>query len=156
MLDLIYKIRKGISNIIKWFPVIWNDRDDHYIFVYILLHYKLQNMEKFFRSDSTWSANPEKRADEIRIAKNLAKRLSDSSHLENATLFHDKKYEWFNPFEHFEESKTHPGLKTLLDDPNKERDNSFKRCCDHSNYMEKQDIECLFDIMKNKITHWWD
>lgn len=87
-----YNFRRGMSNIIRWIPVIWGDEDFDYEPLYNLLYHKLKFMEEFYRSDYTWSAGALKTANEIKIAKNLAKRLTESNYLQNAFIEHKKIY----------------------------------------------------------------
>ena len=48
-------------------------------------------MEKFFNSEFTWSADKEN-GSEIKIAKNLVKRIMNDNYLENALTEYHKKY----------------------------------------------------------------
>jgi hypothetical protein len=44
-----YKIKqffKRISNLYRWFPIIWNDRDWDYYFIYEILKQKLKHVEQ--------------------------------------------------------------------------------------------------------------
>ncbi len=144
-----------IKNVFRWLPIIWRDQDWDKHYLYTILYFKLKNMEEFFRSENTHIAEAENIAKEIQIAKILAKRLADEVHLENAIMWHDKIYE--RP--EFEEMfKDIPGSEYSLyvGDPDKERGESFYKCCRHSDYMEQRDKEYLFDHMKKKINRWWD
>lgn len=64
----------GIRNCIRWFPVIWTDRDFDYGYLLDIMDKKLKYMEKFFRSGKTWSEGSEKRANQITA---LRKRIED-------------------------------------------------------------------------------
>ena len=35
-------------------------------------------------------------------------------------------------------------------------DNEFRKCGEHSDYMETQDLTYLFSILKKHIRSWWD
>ena len=89
--DFYYNITQGISNIFKWGKVIWNDRnwDDGYIFR--ILYFKFESMEKFFNSDKAYSARAKKDAKRIMTAKNLCKRIVENNYLSNALIDHNKK-----------------------------------------------------------------
>lgn len=39
---------EGIRNLIKWFPIIWKDRDFDYVFLLLVLQKKLEFMRKSF------------------------------------------------------------------------------------------------------------
>ena len=68
-------IPTGITNLIKWSPIIWNDRDFDQAYMYEMLRFKLKNMEDFFYSDRTWCIGSERRAKEIKICRILLDRI---------------------------------------------------------------------------------
>ena len=148
LINKFYSIIESIQNIIRWFPIIWQDKDFDFGYVYRILYFKFKNMEEFFRSENAWSANSIKDANRIKVAKNLAKRLSESNHLENAMMFYNKKY----------------GDKKIMTIENgwvvwtkdKKMMDAFEKCGKHSEYMEKQDKEFLFDYLKKYSDRWWD
>lgn len=74
-----YAIMGGISNLIKWFPLIWKDRDFDHGYLYDILYFKLGEMQKFFESDNTWSANANEYAKQIKGCKELLRRIMNES-----------------------------------------------------------------------------
>lgn len=151
--DIYYNIKHGIPNIIKYIPIIWQDRnwDEHYI--YSLLYFKFSDMEKYWRSDNVWSANKDKTAHQIMIAKNLCKRLIDDNYTENALKPVEDKYgklKW-----HFEPSEI-KGYTSMVFDETLEESKARSRAYKHSEYMEKQDINYLFRHIEKYIRGWWD
>jgi hypothetical protein len=154
MINKIKSLYKDIKNLIIWIPVIWNDRDWDEKFMLQILHKKLDKMEKFFRSDKAWSANSNKKAHRIMVAKNLCKRLIKGSYLENATIEYDKKYDGVDIEDIFKDLPN--GFREYIGDANKKRDNAFDKCCDHSIYMENRDWNLLWDIIKKHGNGWWD
>jgi hypothetical protein len=115
LINKFYIIIESIQNVIKWFPVIWHDRDWDHSYFYNILHFKLRNMEEYFNSEYVWGANALKDAKRIKTARILVKRLLEDNYWENA-----------------------------------------KEDLHHSIYMENQDREYLFDLMKKYINGWWD
>jgi hypothetical protein len=148
----VYNIIQGIKNLIYWFPVIWCDRDWDYNYIIVLLYHKFRRMEKFYRGDKVYSANSLKTAKQLSVVKNLCKRLSNSNYLENAMYCHDKKYEEYD----FEFESLGNGWSKLIPDPNIQRSKSFRKCGNHADYMEKQDLDYLFKYMRKHIQKWWD
>ena len=47
------KIKVGISNILWWFKVIWNDRQYDFEFIYVIELRKIQRMIKWWSSEET-------------------------------------------------------------------------------------------------------
>lgn len=146
-------IKDGIQNIIKWFPVIWNDKDFDQYYIYKILETKLTHMEEFFRNDA-YSVKADKEAHRIMIAKNLAKRLANENYLTNATIEYDKLYGDKDLFD--SEPTDNPKFSRLINIATKHQNNMFDRACKHSEYMKKQDKDMLFDIIKKNIDAWWD
>ncbi len=136
-------------------PAIWRDRDWDYYYLYNILYYKLKHMEEHFNRDNPTIVNSKQYAKQIMVAKNLAKRLRDNNYLSNALYWHDKKFNEVN-FNDLISKEPVNGYYIYIGDQNKGRRDSFKICCEHSDYMESQDKEYLFEYMKKKINWWWD
>ena len=86
-----YNIRYGIKNLIKWFPVVWKDRDWDQIYLYKSLHFKLKNMEHLHRTNAHYIGS-EKEAHNIRVCKLLLERLIDDVYYDKVFMQHDKKW----------------------------------------------------------------
>lgn len=154
---MISKIVTGIKNLIQWIPIIWNDRQWDYYYFYKILYYKLKFMEEFWKSDEPVSAKAEKTAKQITIAKNLAKRLMENNYIDNALMWHEQKYpDYLDKALNFEPYKDNLKLYILVDKNPIDEKKSFEKCCEHSDYMEKQDKEMLFDLLKKYVNRWWD
>lgn len=147
---------KKILKIIRWLPILWKDVDYDADSIYRLLYYKLKFMEEYFNGDNTWSADAKKCAKQIKIAKNLAKRLMDDNYLSNSLVEHEQRYpnylEIGSSMEQIEGSK----LYKLIDKNSEDERISFRKCCKHAEYLRKQDINYLFDYLKKYIEDWWD
>jgi len=74
-----YAIMDGISNLIKWFPLIWKDRDFDHGYLYDILYFKLGEMQKFFESDNAWSADAKEYAKQIKECRKLLYRIMNES-----------------------------------------------------------------------------
>lgn len=145
---------KGIKNVVDWLPIIYNDRDWDHQFIFIILHKKLHNMEKFFDSDNVWGAKAKDSAKEIKLARILCERIIKHEYLSNATIRYDELYgdKEFMTLEKVE-GKNYSRVK-FTDDKNQQ--DMFDRACKHSDKMEKQDIEYLFGYLPKHIKKWWD
>ena len=67
-----------IKNLIRWFPVIWNDQDWDSEYTLDILLKKLEHQRDFFLSKDTHLANSWETADEIDIAISKLRRTRDS------------------------------------------------------------------------------
>ena len=156
-----YSVKRGIKNLIKWFPFIWNDRDWDYCYWIEMNYQKLKSMEYNIRHNS-YHVGSDKTADNIRKAMLALKRLREDDYLHNAMIFHDKK--WGKSDFRFEPCNDGTGCSTMeIDVENatteklkEQESNERRRCYRHSEYMKKQDLEYATKIINKYLFHWWD
>lgn len=158
-----YDIPYGFKNLIRWFKIIWNDRNWDYCFIYIILHKKLDLMEKHIRKHSNHTTS-KKDADKIKKCVLVLDRLIKDEYFDMAFIEHNKK--WGNSRMVTKdviiegESKLqcydviYPNVKT--EDDKKQQLKDFKRSIERENALKQQDIEFLFEVMKRNIQTWWD
>lgn len=152
----------GVRNIIKWSPVIYQDRQWDFTYLYDILRFKLNEMQKFFDSKQAISLDSEKRALQMRKCIRLIDKLSKD--------VYDEKYhrqleqKWGELQWKFEPIEDRPGFNRLImhreniktpEDEEQER----KELLEGMKKAEKerqQDLEELFSIIKKNIHTWWD
>jgi len=151
--NLIYKIKK----IFYYLPIIWKDTDYDYESIYEILYAKLKRMEKIWEDDTAiWSyVRQDKDRQSIKLAKNLCKRLCKEEYLLNALIPHNKKYENSFRIESFKRVENENGTYSTFVKSTPEEDKSFTKCCNHSDYMRKQDVNLLYNILKKNESKWW-
>jgi len=153
-------IKYGVRNLIKWFPVIWNDRDWDFFFIWTILHKKLELMEKEIRVNGHHKNNI-RDANQIKLCVNLLKRLIDDQYHENVFIHHEKKWgkshmKW-EPTEDPELQSLHIIRDNVNTDEEKEQETKeFQRLSPKVEELRQQDINHLFDYMKKHILGWWD
>lgn len=156
--DIYFSTIRGVRNLYEWFPIIWNQREWDYHYVYQLLHKKFELIEKHMKSDNcVASVNQDRYIKQVQVLKYLLKRLIDNDYLDNAlTRYHERYGDDFSLFDHFEDIDEKPGFKRYIDKtpPNqkKERKRAYKHCDD----MEKQDYEYFFKLFKRNLQNFWD
>lgn len=90
---LYYDLKYGIKNLIRWFHVIWNDRDWDFVFMFALLEKKFQLMEESFEEGGKFVVGCDKQIKRFKICKEICRRLKDDWwYHENTFMFHDKKW----------------------------------------------------------------
>lgn len=151
-----YKTIYGIQNIFIWLPVIWRDRDWDGHYVYEILYKKIADMEKHHQKYNPF-VNKEKTLKRLRIARLLLKRITEHEYFENSLLPVERKYgDWpleTDPF--FEPEPTEHGTYRLFDGRSKEHEAAWSRAMYHSMYMEKQDKDMLFSLLRKNLDRWW-
>ena len=148
MLSHLRSFKTGIHNLIKWFPTIWFDRDwDHY-YIYSIWYKKFDNMEKFFNSDKSWTAESEGIAEQIKEIKLLCKRLMEDNYLEEAMLQFDEKYGEIELFKIVDNKLEYNAKEETLSEYRK-----YGKLADRN---REDDKEMLFDLLKKNIDNFWD
>ncbi len=73
-----YDIPRGMGNIVRWVPIIWNDRDWDWAYLAIVMEYKLRRMsENFSQGHHVGSA---KDARQCLVAAELLRRLNEDNY----------------------------------------------------------------------------
>jgi len=152
-------IKYGVLNLIKWFPIIWQDRDwDHY-YLYVILKYKLKRMEKL-HIDYGHAMCSEQTATQIKLCVNLLDRLIKDDYDERAyKKYYEKwgrsKFDWISIDDEYSSLKiTNEKVKTKEDKEQETKE--FRRASKHEGQMRKQDVKYLFNYMKKHVEGWWD
>ena len=122
----------SVKNLIRWFPVIWNDGDGDESWMFLILKFKLECM---YEALGTWYKDTPDHDKNIRTCILLIDRILAEDYGMWAVSG------TFIPFViHVE--------KTLAFDKN-----SFHNYID---YMMKQDLRLLFHLMEKHVCTWWD
>jgi hypothetical protein len=162
---------KGIKNLIRWFPVIWKDRDWDQAYLYSILQKKLEHQLAYWQDGKT--QGHEGMESDIRYMKiciELIKRMKDN-HYEMIEFdkFNEK---WGDPIIEWEpvteDSRAFDPESELqlfeMVDRNQERlsgeelkqYNIEKRgYIDKGYHMDNKARNLLFNIIKNRIGYWW-
>ncbi len=161
-------IKIGFKNIFKWWMIIWQDRDFDYFYMEELIKFKLESMEKFFRSDDVHILEAKNIADEIREAIDILDNLINGKYEEDAYKEYYDKYPidkdfLKNAFEPCEEEKERievglPARAYILksEKQTQEQNDLFKRSTNDAENKRQELRNKLFDILNTKSPGWWD
>lgn len=132
----------GVFNIVRWFPIIWHDRDWDQEYLYIIVHKKLEHMEKFFRSEDTHIKGAKEVADEIKEAKDLLFNKFKTVHTDKVDYDID---EFISLDEHrFNVDRENENYKAWMTEMSAAEE------------QESKDMKTAFEIIGNKSEGWWD
>jgi hypothetical protein len=86
------EFKVSVKNLIKWFPIIWKDRDwdDYYIFE--VLKFKLKNQAKY-TSDCDRHTRSELDAKRMRLCVKLIDKVSDEFYSSEHMDYHETKWD---------------------------------------------------------------
>lgn len=146
--------KQGIKNIIKWTPLIWNDRDYDWNYLMRMLEKKLRSMSELHKSHG-YAESSEVTAEELLFASFLAGKIAKEDYTEEA--FGDKKYLIEKNQMVFEPLNNASGSSRikfvgLLDEERKELMRLYKL----QDELLDRDMGLLFDLMKKRLRSWWD
>jgi hypothetical protein len=165
---------KGIKNLIKWFKVIFNDRDwdDHYIWE--ILKFKLKNQANYIGKHNRHESA--KRDVEIMMTcVKLIEKIQDQYYITEYTNYYNTNIS-------FVDSINHPGYKEMVEELIKDDiDSYYKKYFKTYNYVLSTKDKLIFDnvsslgialnishtnhnkakkllfkILENNIESWWD
>lgn len=164
---------KSVSNLIRWTPVIWKDRDWDHRYIYDILKFKLQNQSKYIGNSNIHTRS--KRDVEIMMTcVRLIEYVSDEFYECEPLDYYESEYNFIpcseNPrlseleiieksnryHEYFE--KYPRQYKLALNEtkwPYTERnDKTIAMWISHQNQKRAQDL--LFRLINENIRRWWD
>ena len=148
------KIKVGISNILWWFKVIWNDRQYDFEFIYVIELRKIQRMIKWWSSEET-TTEKELILRDLRICEYLLKviigEIDYTTIIESITPSTEYSYR-LNYYINNHYINTRNG-KRFLKVPKKIDENYWVYLNDL--YIEKC-RNLYYLIRKYRIETWWD
>jgi hypothetical protein len=148
----------GTANVIKWFPIIWNDKQWDYHYIYKILYKKFEFIEKHMQSDQCIrSVNQDKYIKQVQVLKYLLNRMINGQYLENAlTEYHKKFGDNLDLCGFFEDHPDKPGCKIYVDKRPIAQQKQWQQASKHSDIMRKQDFDYFFYLLKKNIENFWD
>ena len=155
-------IWKGIRNLIKWFPIVWKDRDYDHSYIMYTLRFKIQNtadyIEKHKRYEG-WERDVERMRLCLRLFDALEKDIFES---EYNNYYETRGYvdeRGFYQQEVLRDDldtylKKYPNYYRKLSDKDKERSVWAAIMISHARQQRASDL--LFELIKRNIYFWWD
>jgi len=149
------KLKYGIANLIKWFPVIWKDRDwDHYFF-HKMMQQKLIHIEKFFREHGN-HIRSEADAKDVKFCINLLERILEDEYEEKAFAPHDKKWGKVSMDVGKNGLVSFNRDKVLTEEEKEQERKEFQLCNGRAYKSRMNDLEYLYNYIAKHVTSWWD
>lgn len=142
-------------NLIRWMPIIWADEDFDFGYLIRVLRFKIEKMDKFWKSGNTYSANGDRVSRQLAICKTILRRLEEDDYcryeFDEIDRVHGKTKIVRTPVEGL------PGHTRLefvdrTDTKRKAISRAFKRARE----IKRADMDLLFSIMNKHLLNWWD
>jgi hypothetical protein len=163
-----YKVKqffRNIHNLIRWFPIIWKDRDwdDHFIFE--ILKFKLKNQAEYINKRGI-HLSAKRDAEKMMLCVRLIEKIQDEYYGIEYFDYHKSELK-------FIDSESHPGLYEIEEEYISEHfDDYFKKYPRIYNQVKTEDRhktafniarineerahKLLFKILEQNIRRWWD
>ena len=169
-----YKVYYGVKNLIKWFKIVWKDRDYDDSFIFDVLKFKIENTAKYTEKRK-WFVGWEHEVSRMRLCVKLIERIQEEYYGMEYMDFEETKYK-FVPVEgkdlggeSFYEMKSEV-VKDELEDYFKKYPKTYKNIIkkngsDVSNHYVAIQIgrhnhekakQLLFNTLNKHIERWWD
>lgn len=141
--NFFYSIKRGIKNLFIWKKVIWKDQDYDSQFLINIIIFKLNKMEKFFRSNniSTTKEEAEEVANEIMRTRQL---LIDSTEKDYSIEINPNINELISQLFPFSDQENLSNKQEIYD------------CLNLADEYSKRDQKLAFEIILKNLDNWWD
>lgn len=165
--DFFWNLIYYIKNIIKWSPILWNDRDWDYKYIYDTLSFKIKCTSKYTEKRNTFVSCEEK-VREMNICVKLIDRI-------NSKYYEDEYFNYFDIKMNFKEIPNDDKYKeidfeTIRDDLNSyfhKYPNSYKRAIFKSSNKQQTAMimgferhekakRLLYKLLSKNLEGWWD
>lgn len=132
----------GIKNLIKWFPIIWKDKDWDSGYMYEMLYHKLNFMHEYFsQSNILEETTNEKIIKELLIAKIYCERIADLK------PNYDSYVSSTSTDDIFTDPRQDPSFRELL---------ALKADVKHNDELEQYQLEFFHNFLIKHSKSWWD
>ena len=157
-----YDLKYGVQNLIAYFPLIWQDRNWDYRFLYEMMNKKLERMEHNIRTYGH-HVNSIKDANQIKECHEIIKRQMEDDYY---GIYFEKEFveKWGESDSFFTRVKDRDNLcqwnhdyekaKTALDKEIAQKE--WFELIKKAEVIKQKEKRKLFRIMSSRIEHWWD
>ena len=139
---MLRNIKRGISNLIVWFPIIWKDRDYDYAYILDILKFKIQKQAKSILKNSNYDGSKSD-VQKMNLLVELINRFQND-YYELEWLDYEQDYsEYFKKYQRQFKILNNPE-KPLGKIAHNIALNNHKRC-----------KELIFKLLSENIQKWW-
>ena len=157
---------RGIKNLIKWFPVIWKDRDWDYYNTLSILKFKLQQQSRYIESAKMfigWGCVVR----DMNLAVKLIDIISDDKYSDEMHEYYESKFEfiptdetkkWFS----VETTEIYNNLQAYFDKypkiyaKYKDKGDKYYVAILMSGHLQEKAKRILFKMLDYKLLNWWN
>lgn len=146
-----YNVKNGLRNFWKWRKVVWNDRPWDYVYIFKALRFKLDETQRCI--DGTFVGADEEAA-KIRSLIDAIDRILEDDYVKEEYEEMDRKYGKLEMI--FNDDNTITTTRKNLKEEDKETERKETlTLAELEAERRQQDINFVFDTMKDDIQRWW-
>lgn len=171
----------GVKNLIKWFPIVWKDRDWDYHYIFEVLKFKIKKQAKYIDKKNRFE-DSKRKVEIMNVVTKLIQFEQDEMYSLEYMKYHKTKYFFVETDEEFENNKTYEWKSNQLsenfDEYFKKYPRQYKKAVSgelsrftrHEDESKNKQIyameiayenqercrRLLFSILSNNILGWWD
>jgi hypothetical protein len=155
-------VPSNIKMICQWIPVLWNNWDWDYNFLFDILRYKMDRMSKHLAEHDV-GVTAWQRAAQLKACVDIIDRIQDGSlsYTKEEQKAHEEK--WGETIHESVETED-PGLFKLDMYSQKARDERLEEqerkeqlaIYELGRNRKQKDLDVLFRIMRKRVEYWWD
>lgn len=149
-----YNIIYGMKNLIRWFPVIWADRDWDYYYLLVMLERKLAYMQKDIQNSAHMEA--ERDVADIQTCLDIIKKVKNDTYTDETYSAIEAKYGELKM--RFNDNKTIDfwNVKAENNPEMQAEANALLREMTISADKQKEaDLAILAEIIQKRLLYWW-
>lgn len=177
MINIIKRKIRQIKNLIRWFPIIYNDADWDYWYIYTILETKIKHQAKYI-GDRERHTESKRDAERMMLCVRLIQKIKEEKYKDEYMEYHVSNYHWDN----IEDNPDHKLLriekisnnfndyflkypleyKRVVINPNKhifkfENIDDTQRIAMNISYSrQRRAHKILFALLERNIERWWD
>lgn len=151
IIRIFYNVKNGLRNLWKWRSVVWNDRPWDYVYIFKALRFKLDETQRCI--DGTFVGADEEAA-KIRSLIDAIDRILEDDYVKEEYDEMDRKYGKLEMIFNNDNSLTMTRENLKEEDKETERKETLA-LAELEAERRQQDINFVFDTMKNDIQRWW-
>jgi hypothetical protein len=151
IIRIFYNVKNGLRNLWKWRSVVWNDRPWDYVYIFKALRFKLDETQKCIDGNFVGS---EEEASKMRSLIEAIDRIIEDDYVKEEYEKMDRKYGKLEMIFNNDNSLTMTREHLKEEDKETERKETLA-LAELEAKRRQQDINFVFDTMKNDIQRWW-
>lgn len=135
---------RSLGNLIKYFPIIWNDRDWDHFYFYLLMKKKLEGMRDYQKYNGH-SVNSLYTAERINLAITLLDKIIEDD-FKDKEFWKDVKYNWISLDDEY----------STLNRTSKHTDEEILEQIKKEHKLKRKYIKTFFSVLEKRIETFWD